>query len=377
MRRLGTAAGVLSVLGTALVLTFVTTRPAATAAAGPEQAEVQAKPVPWGGDRTLPVHLLPLRDENNEPIIPTETNPLPYSARWTCGPCHEYKTVAGGWHFQGPMAETGGRPGEPWIWVDRATGTALPLSYRKWKGTWDPAAVGLDPWQFTTLFGRHMTGGARAPRPDQRSIEGAGEPLDAETAPGSRWSVSGTLEANCLACHNASRRQDASEWAKQVMRENFRWAATAASGLGEVGGMASRLKETWDVYDGPNPDDHEWAVVPEVKYKRAEFDSKHRVFFDLNHQADDARCLACHSVTPASAEKFATDRDVHAVAGLKCADCHRNGLDHKILRGYEGEARDKGQPDGGVLHLPGLSPGRGRPGREGRSGTPGRSPAGA
>lgn len=348
MRRFGTAAGVLAILGTAMVLTFAATRPATAVAAAQEQGDVQTKPLPWGGDRTLPVHLLPLRDENNEPIIPTETNPMPFSARWTCGPCHDYRTVAGGWHFQGPGAETGGRPGEPWVWVDRVTGTALPLSYRKWKGTWTPEAVGLDTWQFTTLFGRHMTGGGTgepgAPRPDKRSIGGAGEPPDAETEPGSRWNVSGTLEANCLACHNASRRQDASEWAKQVMRENFRWAATAAAGLGEVGGMASRLKETWDVYDGPNPDDHEWAVVPEVKYKRSEFDGKHRVFFDLNHQADDARCLACHSVTPASAEKYATDRDVHAAAGLKCADCHRNGLDHRILRGYEGEAKEKGNP---------------------------------
>ncbi len=331
MRRIGVPAGVLAILGPVLVLTFVTTRPAEPAAAAQDASDVQVGPLPWGGDRTLPVHLLPLRDEANELIVPTETNPMPFSARWTCGPCHDYATVSSGWHFQGPSAEAGGRPGEPWIWADRLTGTVLPLSYRKWAGTWDPAAVGLNPWQFTTLFGRHMTGG------------GTGEPDDAGTEPGSRWNVSGTLEANCLACHNASRRQDHSEWAKQVMRENFRWAATAASGLGEVGGMASRLKETWNVYDGPNPDDHEWAVVPEVTYKPSEFDAKHRVFFDLNHQADDARCLACHSVTPASADKFLTDRDVHAAAGIKCADCHRNGLDHRILRGYETEALEKGR----------------------------------
>lgn len=328
MRRIGIPAGVFAILGPVLVLTFVTTRPAQPA--GQDASDIQVGPLPWGGDRTLPVHLLPLRDEDNALIVPTETNPMPFSARWTCGPCHDYATVASGWHFQGPSAEAAGRPGEPWIWTDRLTGTALPLSYRRWAGTWDPAAVGLSPWQFTALFGRHMAGA------------GPGEPAGALTEPGSRWNVSGILEANCLACHNASRRQDHSEWAKQVLRENYRWAATAASGLGEVGGMASRLKETWDVHDGPNPDDHEWAVVPEVAYKRSEFDSKHRVFFDLNHQADDARCLACHSVTPAAAEKAMTDRDVHAVAGLKCADCHRNGLDHRMLRGYEGEAKEKG-----------------------------------
>jgi len=80
-----------------------------------------------------------------------------------------------------------------------------------------------------------------------------------------------------------------------------------------------------------------------VKYRRPEFDSKHRVFFELTHRGDEQRCLACHAVTPADAVKFETERDVHTAAGLKCADCHRNGLDHAIIRGYEGEAAETGR----------------------------------
>ncbi|MGB9894248.1 MAG: hypothetical protein ACPLRA_07505, partial [Candidatus Saccharicenans sp.] len=152
------------------------------------------------------------------------------------------------------------------------------------------------------------------------------------------WKVSGRLEINCLGCHNKSPLQDHTEWVKQIRRENFRWAATAASGLGEVIGLASRLPPTWDVIDGPNPDDHEWAVVPQVKYNQNLFDNKNNAVLDLAYQPEDSRCLACHSSTSRKATtKAATDRDVHLVAGLKCVDCHRNDLSHEMVRGYEGQ----------------------------------------
>ena len=290
------------------------------------------KTKPWDGNRSGPAHLIPLRDENNEIIVPTDVNPLPFSARFTCGPCHDYQTVQGGWHWNAMKSERNGRPGEPWIWLDPKTGTVLPLSYRKWPGTWDPIVLRLNPWDFTQLFGRHMPGG------------GPAEPGDEVLFPGmdSRWSVSGKAEANCLACHNKSGRQDHSEWAKQVLRQNLRWAATAAGGVGEVGGMASRLRETWDIYDGPNLDDHEWAVAPSVKYRTVDFDGKKRYFFDIAYPPEDRGCLACHSVSPAGEARATASADVHSAKGIKCAECHRNGLGHAIARGYEGEAADTG-----------------------------------
>ena len=305
---------------------------AAARAQAPPPAAKAAKQAAWDGNRTIPAHLIPLRDENDELIVPTETNPLPYSARFTCGPCHDYATVAGGWHFGAMTAAKSGRPGEPWLWSDPKTGTVLPLSYREWPGSYDPASLGLTSWDFTLLFGRHMPGG------------GPAEPSEEEALahPEARWNVSGKAEVNCLACHNRSGRQDHSEWAKQVLRENLRWAATAAGGVGEVGGMASRLKETWDIADGPNLDDHEWAVVPSVKYRTADFDSKHRYFFDLDYQPSSDRCLACHSVSPVGDAQWSADADVHLAAGLKCADCHRNDLGHAMVRGYEGEAAETG-----------------------------------
>lgn len=292
------------------------------AAAAPQQKQA------WDGNRTTPVHLIPLKDELDQPIIPTELNPLPFSSRYTCAPCHDYEVVRKGLHFNSASSPLPGRSGEPWVWVDEKTGTCLPLSYRKWKGMWNPEEIGLSAWDFTLLFGRHLAGG------------GVSEPIDRDITPESRWEVSGKVEINCLGCHNALNIQSLSEWAKQILRHNFRWASTAASGLGEVNGMASRLAGTWDIFDGPNRDDTEWAVAPSVRYDRTLFDSKHRAFLNLTYKPEDGRCLACHSVSPADIEKFAFDEDAHSAAGLKCVSCHRNNISHAMIRGYEGEAED-------------------------------------
>jgi hypothetical protein len=283
----------------------------------------------WAGSRSTPVHRIPLKDENNQPIVPTESNPLPFSARYTCAPCHNYETIKAGWHFNASSpAAPSGRPGEPWIWVDERTGTQIPISERSWKGVFKPADLGLSSWDFSLLFGRHLPGG------------GPAEPADEAMTPASRWSVSGKAEINCLGCHNAAKVQNHSEWAKQILRENFRWAATAAAGLGEVGGIASRLAPTWDVFDGANPDDSEWAVAPSVKYDRTLFDSKHRAFLDIAYPPNDEGCLACHSTAPTAMKKFAFDDDIHRAAGISCASCHRNDVSHAMIRGYAGEAKD-------------------------------------
>lgn len=287
----------------------------------------------WKGSRTTPVHLLQLRDENDQIIVPKEPYPLPLSQRNTCGPCHEYQTIKNGLHFGGQVNLKSKRTGEPWFLVDQKTGTVLPVSYHGWKGSFKPEALGLTSWDMTLLFSRHSAGG------------GFGEPdLDQEPPdPKSRWNVSGKLEINCLACHSRSPRQDHSEWAKQTARENLRWAATAASGIGEVRGMASRIPETWDVYDGPNPDDKEWAVPPSVIYRAVDFDLKHRFYFDLSHKPENKRCLECHSVSPVNSTRADIDPDIHLTSGVSCADCHRNSLDHKMVRGYEGESLETGQ----------------------------------
>jgi hypothetical protein len=280
----------------------------------------------WDGSRTTPVHRLVLTDEAGDAIVPALPGAPPYSSRQTCGSCHDYAAIAGGFHFSPDVpASQLGRPAQPWFWVDSATGTQIPVSGHGWPQTWKPADLGLTPWQCTKLWGRHFPGG------------GWGEPADEFADPEARWDVSGKVDVHCQACHGASPRQDPSEWAKQIARENFRWAATAADGFGDVGGMASRVRESWRQIDGPNPDDHQYAVPPYIRYDQGQFDAKHRTLIDLSYRPPDRNCLFCHSVTPVNSERWQVDGDVHSRAGLQCADCHRNGQDHQVIRGYEGE----------------------------------------
>ncbi|MFW6129197.1 MAG: hypothetical protein ACOC6P_03000 [Candidatus Aminicenantaceae bacterium] len=288
---------------------------------------------PWDGNRTVPVHKIPLKDEFDQIIVPNREYALPFSSRNTCAPCHDYSTIEKGLHFNTSSQNKSKHPREPWIWLDQKTGTVLPLSYYDGKGIWNPSDLDISPWEFTLLFGRHMTGG------------GINEPDENRVSPDSRWNVSGKIEINCMACHNLSPKQSHTEWALQILRQNFRWAATASSGLGEVKGMASRLPETWDIYDGPNPDDTEWAVVPSVDYNPQDFDKKHRIYMNISHQPDNQRCLVCHSVSPVNKEQHMSINDVHLSAGLKCVDCHRNGLDHNMIQGYDKEADDYKEPE--------------------------------
>lgn len=287
----------------------------------------------WDGSDADVTHRLPVFNEDGEIIVPDYLYSRPMSFRTTCGGCHDYDTVSGGRHFNAsePEAEPG-RAGEPWVWVDNATGTWLPLSYRKWSGCFHPDEVGITPWRFTQLFGRHHPGDDMAD--PEEVIE--------NPTPDSRWTVSGGVEANCLACHNGSRQQDMSEYAKQMERENFRWAATAASGMGDVKGMASRLEESWAPLDGQNPDDQDWAVPPYVRYDPNQFDPRMRFVFDVRHEMPDRNCLQCHSATMQGQERWHKTEDVHSASGMSCVSCHRNGLDHEILRGYASEYKERG-----------------------------------
>ncbi|MCX7049136.1 MAG: hypothetical protein NTX50_27075 [Candidatus Sumerlaeota bacterium] len=291
----------------------------------------------WDGSRSRPVHLLPLVDELNQLIAPMYKQSMPMSTRNTCGSCHDYPTIQKGLHFNSSSKDAmSGRPGEPWVWVDEKAGTQIPLTYRGWAGTYQPKAVGLTDWKFTLLFGRHLPGGDMA------------EPQRGIFDPDSRWETSGKLEINCLGCHDGTHRQDQSEWAKQIGRENLRWAATAANALGEVGGMASRMRGTWGPYDGPNKDDTEFAVAPSIRYNMSRFDSRLWAFFDVTRLPEPQRCQQCHSVSQQTGERWEIVEDVHVSKGMTCTRCHRNGLDHSILRGYEGEGAEHGKKQANV-----------------------------
>lgn len=323
------------------------------------------------GSRAPAVHRIPLYSEallgDKREQITAKTEPaLPFSTRGTCSECHIYKhdydVIRKGWHFNATDANVPpGRPGQPWIYVDAATGTQIPLSYRAWPGTFRPDQVGISPFKFTDMFGRHMPGGG----PGEINTE-----IDDEIP---RQIIAGPLEINCLACHNRHPAQDQAEFAANVMKQNFRWAATASSGIASVSGSAEKMPDTFDPAMPDTVTDPDLIPqVPTVTYHQNIFDHKDNVFLDVSGSVLADRCYFCHSdinVDEHGTQKWQADQDVHMTAGLTCVDCHREGVEHNTIRGYEGEVNpsplavrttckgchlgdENGRPEGGRLGAP-------------------------
>jgi hypothetical protein len=293
-----------------------------------------AVPSHWDGGRNIPVHKLTLLDEFEDTIDPVSASALPVSTRNTCGQCHDYSIISGGWHFN--SSETNaclGRFSEPWFMIDQLSGSQIPMSLRTWPKVYKPEDIGMTDWEWVYAFGRHLPGGDIA-EPEDIYAEG-GENV--------RWEVSGKMEINCFACHSTSDLYDHSEFVRLVKRENFAWAASGAFGLGNVEGMGSRVPEYWDASRGFDPDDRVYKVPPHINYDLGRFDSKSRTVLEVGEPSSE-NCLNCHSVSQSGVGHHQIDGDVHLRAGMNCSDCHSNGLGHDIARGYEGESgeyRDK------------------------------------
>lgn len=296
------------------------------------------------------LHYIDLYDASNRKITPDSTSP--YSTLTTCGRCHDYETISHGWHFNAgfPDAHTG-RPGEPWIWTDARTGTQLPLSYRTWPHTYHPDTVGISRWQMTKYFGGRLPGGALTTAPDP-SASGpdqtgpAGQRSDGDDAPSdaeSRWQLTGSLTIDCMACHAASGSYDFNARRQQIETENFAFAATAALRLGTVKGSTAGVRSDADI--------EEEAVkrrLPQLTYDASRFGPDGTVFMDILRQPQPNACYQCHSQRVVSTDgivaRWNHDQDVHLRAGMSCVDCHRNGIDHHIVRGFPGEQHPNGAP---------------------------------
>jgi hypothetical protein len=280
------------------------------------------------GSRARPVHRIPLRDAEGEVIRTTDRPLLPFSTTETCGAdCHDVATISKGWHFNVTAAGSARtRPGEPWILVDGDTATQLPLSYHSWPGAFQPQQVGITPWEFARMFGGRTPGGLngeREPGPDLKT----------------RWVVSGSLEPNCLACHDQSPAYDHAEYGRQIGLENFRWAVAAASGMGLVTGAAREMPDSFD-YLLPFVEDALQPRMPTMAYSADRFLPGAKVVFDIAREVPARRCYFCHSVADgehAGRRRWTGETDIHLSRGLTCVDCHRNGLTHAMTRGYDGD----------------------------------------
>ena len=183
----------------------------------------------------------------------------------------------------------------------------------------------MNAWKFLKKFSSHFPGGNYG---EMAPSEDEGDEEEVDTSELFRWEISGKYEINCLACHHADRKQNQSDAAFQAAKENYRWAATVASGLASVKGTASELEDFYD----PEFDGHKIIT----SYDKSRFDSNDKVFLDIVRKPTSNRCYFCHSTqnlqTPGE-DEWVHNEDIHLASGMSCADCHRNGVDHMISRG--------------------------------------------
>ena len=298
-----------------------------------------AVPSHWNGGRNVPVHKIALLDSDGDTVSPRESDPRAPSTVKTCGQCHDLAAMKGGSHFRTGLDKDEAKQSvtvEPWFMIDRTTGTQLPLSLRSQGGAYHPQQIGMGYWEWTRDFGRHFPGGGIA-SDERRTSEKSGSL--------NRWYVTGPLEPNCFACHANTAEYDHSEWARQIIRENFSGAMSAALGLADVEGMNSRLPSFWSPMRGANPDDRVFQVPQEMHYDASKFDDKERTVLPVGRPRNE-NCLACHSVTEKGMAAHDIQGDVHLRAGLSCTDCHTCGIDHRIKTTSCAECHTKGDSKG-------------------------------
>ena len=288
------------------------------------------------GSRHPAVHKIKLMDHDSSIIHLYEQPLLPFSTEMTCGACHDYQSIRSGWHFNAGSAGNDGRNSQPWIYSNPKTLTQIPLSYRNWDGTFTPEEIGMSVFKFTQLFNRHHPGGSVGEQEkfwDKNNIF--------------RWNVSGKVEVNCLVCHDVDPANDRSQYARQLKKQNFRWAPASTVSFADVNGSAKDMPDHYDIYYGLAPDESKF-IPPGIDYDKNMFNEKDEVFFDVTRNIPNENCYFCHSsmiVDKKRSEFWQHGEDVHLRRGMNCVDCHRNGLDHQMVRGYPNEYRDRNSPE--------------------------------
>jgi len=140
------------------------------------------------------------------------------------------------------------------------------------------------------------------------------------------WNKSGVVEADCFICH--FEQYDFIARLNQLKYGNFKWAATAAAGLGIISG---------EVMNGERP---------QVRYNQRMFNSDGTTAITISWPPPDENCLFCHGMSDVKKRGFSwndiKNPDVHNQQGLHCVSCHPAGSDHNIAKGDEaiGTVRD-------------------------------------
>lgn len=306
-----------------------------------------------------------LFNEQGDRITPTQNAIDPYSPKKTCGACHDYGAVTKGYHFQQGFDEmtAGYDPRRPWILSPGMFGRYFPFAAPARlaaKNNSDIRQIDLTTYDWIGGLGKkdpqgrdlsracgscHPGGGpleygrGAQDRPDLTVNLIAGEranrtPLDGDYASlltpdgRSHFRESGVIEADCLICHSPVYRFDART--EQINRRNYRWAATAGAGLGNVSGAIFTYSDptagvghllylagTWNLAKRP--------VVKYAWHDRRMFTPEGRLRGDrISRSVSSRNCLSCHAAAEATntGQIHHASFDAHAAKALRCTDCH-------------------------------------------------------
>jgi len=130
----------------------------------------------------------------------------------------------------------------------------------------------------------------------------------------SHWDKSGVVEADCFICHLP--KYDFGLRNKHLKLWNFKWASTAASGIGQVSGF---VKE---------------GQTPTVVYNKRLFNDDGKIVLDLAYPPPAENCNFCHSMSDLKKRGFSwndpVNYDIHNSRGMNCAQCHPSVEDKKL-----------------------------------------------
>jgi len=319
------------------------------ASAGP--AEVSARSSTSGV--CPPFYLL---DEDGSVIDPVKgTNAdKPYSPKQTCGKCHDYEKITQAYHFrmgagEKPTAELAARcqwASTPGFYGGTWCSPAPLYNYLSPKQNSSAAAMDMTSFSLMAIgCGSCHPGGGSAEydREGKRYDRWMSDPASGFTSGGdnrfdgdyykARWTESGVVEADCLLCHLPGYKFP--ERDRQLKALNFRWAATAGSGLATVSGSVEKGEPVTVAYD------------------KTKFNPDGTLSPNIVREPRNEACLACHAEPGWKKRGFnyRARTDVHVRAGLRCTDCHPAGqsaADPRI-RGKELHEIGKGDDPGGLV----------------------------
>lgn len=306
-----------------------------------------------------------LRNEAGDTITPSYNAADPYSPKKTCGACHQYFIITRGEHFQqgSPGARKG--PGNAYLPAELVHNDPRPEVYGgfgayDWiagNGDYHPGGglleeirlnyFGYPPSTLNYLEGEKQKPGVYDPNfksrltPDSRS----------------HFRTSGVLEADCLMCHMEG--YDLERRNAQIRARNYRWAATAGAGLGEILGQVFSPGDAGGVWN--------FSSRPVVKYNwdSVSFTEEGKLSGKaVNVSVSSRACLQCHGEAQAfnTGTLHRSEDSAHEGTGFVCTDCHGLATDipggrlsHRIGRDASaGNAQTTGMKSCADCHLGGL-----------------------